>query len=65
MVGIHEVSFLDLAVESDAAIDIDEFDGECDSEVYYPCPYCSDDYDLLELCLHIDEEHPVEADSGV
>ncbi|KAI3414377.1 uncharacterized protein J3R85_016375 [Psidium guajava] len=49
----------------DAPIVIDEFDGECDLEVYYPCPYCSDDYDLLELCLHIDEEHPVEADSGV
>ncbi|XP_030543203.1 protein DEHYDRATION-INDUCED 19 homolog 5 [Rhodamnia argentea] len=49
----------------DAAIVIDEFDGECDLEAYYPCPYCSDDYDLLELCLHIDEEHPVEADSGV
>ncbi|KAF8036810.1 hypothetical protein BT93_C2505 [Corymbia citriodora subsp. variegata] len=49
----------------DATIVIDEFDGEGDLEVYYPCPYCSDDYDLLELCLHIDEEHPVEADSGV
>lgn len=49
----------------DADIFIDEFDGEGDLEVYYPCPYCSDDYDLVELCLHIDEEHPVEADSGV
>ncbi|KAI6694656.1 hypothetical protein NL676_022366 [Syzygium grande] len=49
----------------DAAIVVDEFDGEGDLEVYYPCPYCSDDYDLLELCLHIEEEHPVEADFEV
>ncbi|KAK9035590.1 hypothetical protein V6N11_077627 [Hibiscus sabdariffa] len=31
----------------------------------YPCPYCSEDFDLLGLCCHIDEEHHLEAGHGV
>ena len=38
---------------------------EDDVEVEYPCPFCSDDYDLVELCHHIDEEHNLEATHGV
>lgn len=34
-------------------------------EYEYPCPFCSEDFDLVGLCCHIDEEHPVEAKSGV
>jgi len=33
--------------------------------VDYPCPFCSDDYDLVELCHHIDEEHQLDANNGV
>lgn len=29
------------------------------------CPFCSDEFDILGLCCHIDEEHPVEAKNGV
>lgn len=31
----------------------------------YPCPFCPEDYDLVGLCCHIDEEHPHEDKSGV
>ncbi|XP_010429402.1 PREDICTED: protein DEHYDRATION-INDUCED 19 homolog 5-like isoform X2 [Camelina sativa] len=33
--------------------------------VEYPCPFSSDDYDLVELCHHIDEEHhQLDANNG-
>ncbi|CAH8336910.1 unnamed protein product [Eruca vesicaria subsp. sativa] len=44
----------------------EEYDDDDDAEVEdYPCPFCSDDYDLVELCHHIDEEHQLEATHGV
>ncbi|CAN6981827.1 hypothetical protein IGI04_039076 [Brassica rapa subsp. trilocularis] len=45
--------------------DEDYDDDDDDVEVDYPCPFCSDDYDLVELCHHIDEEHQLEATHGV
>ncbi|KAG2260479.1 hypothetical protein Bca52824_079773 [Brassica carinata] len=46
--------------------DFEEEDEDDDVEMdYYPCPFCSDDYDLVELCHHIDEEHQLEATHGV
>ncbi|XP_019088902.1 PREDICTED: protein DEHYDRATION-INDUCED 19 homolog 5-like isoform X1 [Camelina sativa] len=34
--------------------------------VEYPCPFSSDDYDLVELCHHIDEEHhQLDANNGI
>ncbi|KAJ8899079.1 hypothetical protein K2173_010232 [Erythroxylum novogranatense] len=41
-------------------IEIEEDD---DLRAEYPCPFCSEDFDLVELCYHIDEEHHVEANS--
>ncbi|WZZ84130.1 hypothetical protein YC2023_104702 [Brassica napus] len=43
----------------------DDDDDDDDVEVDYQCPFCSDDYDLVELCHHIDEEHQLEATHGV
>ncbi|GMI73731.1 drought-induced protein19 [Hibiscus trionum] len=40
-----------------------EEDDELKTE--YPCPYCSEDFDLLGLCCHIDDEHHLEAGYGV
>ncbi|CAK8544381.1 unnamed protein product [Lathyrus sativus] len=34
-------------------------------KTFYPCPFCEDDFDLLELCCHIDLEHPIDATSGL
>ncbi|KAJ7977619.1 Protein DEHYDRATION-INDUCED 19 like [Quillaja saponaria] len=54
-------------LKSIADICIDFEDGDSDDELKeaYPCPFCSEDFDMVGLCCHIDEEHPVEADSGV
>ncbi|VVA89752.1 unnamed protein product [Arabis nemorensis] len=43
----------------------EDFDEDDDVAVDYPCPFCSDDYDLVELCHHIDEEHQLEANHGI
>ncbi|CAN1859036.1 Protein DEHYDRATION-INDUCED 19 homolog 6 [Linum perenne] len=47
---------------SDLCIDFEE-----DADDYlmadYPCPYCEEDFDLVELCCHIDDEHPYEPSS--
>ncbi|KAF3436499.1 hypothetical protein FNV43_RR23591 [Rhamnella rubrinervis] len=48
----------------DFCIDFEEFDEDDDLKVEYPCPFCSEDFDLVGLCCHVDEEHP-EARSGV
>ncbi|KAL9669835.1 hypothetical protein QQ045_007385 [Rhodiola kirilowii] len=39
-------------------------DGE---EIYteFPCPYCNDDFDLVELCCHIEDVHFGQAKTGV
>ncbi|QCD98262.1 Protein dehydration-induced 19 [Vigna unguiculata] len=46
-------------------IDFDEVNGDEDFRSAYPCPFCADDFDLLELCCHIDLDHPAEAKSAI
>ncbi|KAL6493781.1 hypothetical protein OROGR_031690 [Orobanche gracilis] len=43
-------------------IDMDDDD---DTREEYLCPFCSDYFDIVGLCCHIDDEHPVEAKNGV
>ncbi|KAL0800637.1 hypothetical protein Bca101_055812 [Brassica carinata] len=52
--------------QSGSYLDSGDYEEEEDDdvEVDYPCPFCSDDYDLVELCHHIDEEHHLEANHG-
>ncbi|VYS44802.1 unnamed protein product [Arabidopsis thaliana] len=46
--------------------DLEEFEEvDDDIAVEYPCPFCASDYDLVELCHHIDEEHRHEANNGI
>lgn len=53
-----------MVFEADFCIEFEEFDGDDDLKVDYPCPFCSEDFDLYGLCCHIDQEHPEER-SGV
>ncbi|XP_056687469.1 protein DEHYDRATION-INDUCED 19 homolog 3 isoform X3 [Spinacia oleracea] len=50
---------------SDNLLDYEEYDGDTDVEVDYPCPFCSEDFDIVGLCCHIEEEHYDEAKRGV
>ncbi|RRT36461.1 hypothetical protein B296_00057539, partial [Ensete ventricosum] len=50
----------------DLYLGFEEFDGgEDDTRAEFPCPFCSEDFDIVGLCCHIDDEHPVEAKNGV
>ncbi|EPS66930.1 dehydration-induced 19-like protein, partial [Genlisea aurea] len=42
-------------------------DAEMDDEAAqeYTCPFCSEFFDIVGLCCHIDDQHPVEAINGV
>ncbi|KAK8636070.1 hypothetical protein V6N13_004780 [Hibiscus sabdariffa] len=50
---------------SDLFIDFEDIEEDDELKTEYPCPYCSKDFDLLELCYHIDDEHRLEAGYGV
>ncbi|XP_020267599.1 protein DEHYDRATION-INDUCED 19 homolog 2-like [Asparagus officinalis] len=39
--------------------------GDEEARVEFSCPFCSEDFDDVGLCFHIDDEHPVEAKNGV
>ncbi|XP_008797402.2 protein DEHYDRATION-INDUCED 19 homolog 2-like isoform X1 [Phoenix dactylifera] len=50
----------------DLCLGYEEIDGGAeDSSAEFRCPFCSEDFDIVGLCCHIDEEHPVEAKNGV
>ncbi|VVB06978.1 unnamed protein product [Arabis nemorensis] len=51
--------------QSGSCIEFEDVEGDDDDmAVDYPCPFCSDDYDLVELCHHIDDEHQLDANNG-
>ncbi|XP_042052168.1 protein DEHYDRATION-INDUCED 19 homolog 4-like [Salvia hispanica] len=43
----------------------EEFEGEEEHKSEFLCPFCSEDFDVVGLCCHIDEDHAVEAKNGV
>lgn len=43
----------------------EEYDGEEESRPEFLCPFCAEDFDIVGLCCHIDEEHSIEAKNGI
>lgn len=39
--------------------------GADDSRAEFACPFCSEDFEIMGLCRHIDDEHRGEAKNGV
>ncbi|XP_010245434.1 PREDICTED: protein DEHYDRATION-INDUCED 19 homolog 3-like isoform X2 [Nelumbo nucifera] len=54
-----------LQSRADLYLGFEEIDGEDDTRAEFLCPFCSEDFDIVGLCCHIDDEHPVEAKNGV
>lgn len=49
-------------MSADLFLGFEELDGgEDDLRPEYPCPFCTEDFDIVGLCCHIDDEHPAEA----
>nr|XP_009408224.1 PREDICTED: protein DEHYDRATION-INDUCED 19 homolog 2-like [Musa acuminata subsp. malaccensis] len=50
----------------DAYLGFEELDGgEDEPRPEFACPFCSEVFDVVGLCCHMDDEHPVEAKNGV
>ncbi|XP_073050358.1 protein DEHYDRATION-INDUCED 19 homolog 4-like isoform X1 [Primulina eburnea] len=43
----------------------EEYEGEGELRAEFLCPFCGQDFDMVGLCCHIDEEHAIEAKNGV
>lgn len=54
-----------LQSRSEMFMGFEEIDADDDIREEFPCPFCSEYFDIVGLCCHIDEEHPVEAKNGV
>ncbi|XP_042046259.1 protein DEHYDRATION-INDUCED 19 homolog 3-like isoform X2 [Salvia splendens] len=54
-----------LQSRSEMLMGFEEIDMDDDIREEYPCPFCSDYFDIVGLCCHIDDEHPIEAKNGV
>ncbi|WCJ43007.1 drought-induced 19 [Euphorbia peplus] len=54
-----------LQSRSDMYMGFEEIDGDDDIREEFPCPFCSEYFDIVGLCCHIDDEHPTEAKNGV
>lgn len=63
--GFDDGGLIVFCVEADLFIDLEEIEGDDELKAEHPCPFCPEDFDLVGLCCHIDEEHPIEANSGV
>ncbi|KAI3690970.1 hypothetical protein L2E82_49183 [Cichorium intybus] len=44
---------------------VEEFEGDEEPRPEFLCPFCAEDFDIVGLCCHIDEEHTLEAKNGV
>ncbi|KAH6794175.1 Drought-responsive family protein [Perilla frutescens var. hirtella] len=51
--------------DAEMLMGFEEMDMDDDIREEYPCPFCSDYFDIVGLCCHIDDEHPIEARNGV
>jgi hypothetical protein len=49
----------------DMFMGFDENEADEDIREEFLCPFCSEYFDIVGLCCHIDEEHPMEAKNGV
>jgi len=51
--------------DAEMLMGFEEVEMDDDIREDYPCPFCTEYYDIVGLCCHIDEEHSLEANNGV
>lgn len=59
------VMFSFLITEPELCTDFEELHEDDELKTAYPCPFCDEDFDLLDLCCHIDDLHSTQANTGV
>ncbi|KAK7329507.1 hypothetical protein VNO77_23677 [Canavalia gladiata] len=43
---------------------VEDSEGNDDFKVDFRCPFCSEDYDVVSLCCHIHDHHPLQVKIG-
>ncbi|KAI8531188.1 hypothetical protein RHMOL_Rhmol11G0117700 [Rhododendron molle] len=46
-------------------LNIDDFEVEDAVRPDFPCPYCYEDFDIVSLCSHLEDEHSFESKSAL
>ncbi|KAH0940050.1 hypothetical protein HID58_007511 [Brassica napus] len=59
------VCFLFLMINADNFLGFEEAEGEDEFREEYACRFCLDYFDIVSLCCHIDEDHPMDTINGV
>ncbi|GAB2287292.1 hypothetical protein Dimus_021672 [Dionaea muscipula] len=54
-----------LQSHSDLFMGFEDIDGGDDIREEFPCPFCSEYFDIVGLCCHVDDEHTGDAKNGV
>ncbi|KAM7530250.1 hypothetical protein LguiB_033660 [Lonicera macranthoides] len=54
-----------LLSRSDMFMGFEEIDADDDIREEFSCAFCTEYFDIVGLCCHIDDEHPVETENGV
>ncbi|CAI9764244.1 unnamed protein product [Fraxinus pennsylvanica] len=52
-------------IDAEMLMAFEEIDMDDDIREEYSCPFCSEYFDILGLCCHMDDEHSVEAKNGM
>ncbi|KZV19475.1 protein DEHYDRATION-INDUCED 193 [Dorcoceras hygrometricum] len=51
--------------DAEMLMGFEEIEADDEKKEEYNCPFCSEYFDIVGLCCHLDDEHPVEARNGV
>ncbi|XP_073143648.1 protein DEHYDRATION-INDUCED 19 homolog 6-like [Henckelia pumila] len=51
--------------DAELLMGFEKIEADDDKREEYICPFCSQYFDIIGLCCHIDDEHPAEAKNGV
>ncbi|KAJ8529577.1 hypothetical protein K7X08_036412 [Anisodus acutangulus] len=52
-------------IDAEMLLGFEELEVDDDIREEFPCCFCAEYFDIVGLCCHIDDEHPVEAKNGV
>ncbi|KAK4378875.1 hypothetical protein RND71_000737 [Anisodus tanguticus] len=52
-------------LDAEMLMGFEELEVDDDIREEFPCCFCAEYFDIVGLCCHIDDEHPVEAKNGV
>lgn len=62
---INVLKFLKFLVVTEAYLGGDDLEVEDEYKQEFSCPFCADEFDIVGLFCHMDDEHQLELKNGV